>query len=574
VTLLWAEDNWGNVRRLPTAEERARPGGAGIYYHFDYVGGPRSYRWINVTPLPKVWEQMHLAWRLGADRVWVVNVGDLKPMEVPTEFFLTYAWNPAAWPASRLPDYLKLWATREFGAQSPDLVAEIADIVQTYARYNGRRKPEQLEPDTYSATNYREAERIVAYWRGLAARADKVKAKLAPAQRDAFFQLVEHPVRAAGTLGELYATVQANRIHAQQGRADTNALAARARDLFAEDAAISREYHALNGGKWKQLMAQTHIGYTSWRDPDTNIMPDVREIALPAAPALGVAVEGSEAAWPTSAALRLPPFEPFDKSTRYVDVFDRGAAPLAWRARADAPWIALSEAAGTTAGTQRIEVDVRWDQVPAGAQAGRVIVTGAGGQVATIEVPLRHAEQRATNVTGFVETGGAVAIEAEHYARAVAADGRSWLRVPGLGRTLSGMTTLPADAAAVSPAAAPRLEYDVYLFEPGKVAVQATLSPTLKFRPDAGLRYAVAIDDEAPQIVDIHADGTLRHWEKIVSDGVAQFTTAHAVKAAGRHTLKVWALDPGIVLQRLLIDAGGLKPSYLGPPESPNIGAN
>jgi hypothetical protein len=212
--------------------------------------------------------------------------------------------------------------------------------------------------------------------------------------------------------------------------------------------------------------------------------------------------------------------------------------------------------------------------VPVGAQAGHVIVTGPDGQAATIEVPLRHAAQRAAAVAGFVETGGAVAIEAEHYARAVAPDGRSWLRVPGLGRTLSGMTTLPADAAAVLPAAAPRLEYDVYLFEPGKVDVQATLSPTLKFRPDAGLRYAVAIDDEAPQIVDIHVDGSLPHWEKIVSDGVAQFTTTHAVKAAGRHTLKVWALDPGIVLQRLVIDAGGLKPSYLGPPESPNIGSN
>jgi hypothetical protein len=104
VMLLWCDDNWGNIRRLPTQEERKRAGGAGIYYHFDYVGGPRSYKWINVTPLPKVWEQMHLAWQYQANRMWIVNVGDLKPMEVPIEFFLTYAWNPAAWPAERLPD--------------------------------------------------------------------------------------------------------------------------------------------------------------------------------------------------------------------------------------------------------------------------------------------------------------------------------------------------------------------------------------------------------------------------------------------------------------------------------------
>jgi hypothetical protein len=333
-----------------------------------------------------------------------------------------------------------------------------------------------------------------------------------------------------------------------------------------------RAYHEINGGKWNHMMAQTHIGYTSWRDPATDIMPDVREIALPAAPALGVAVEGSDAAWPAAASLRLPPFEPFDKSARYIEVFDRGAAPLAWRARADQAWIVLGDAAGTTGKTQRITVGVRWDRVPAGATSGRVVVSGPDGQAAGIEVPLRHADQRDARVAGFVETGGTVAIEAEHYSRALAPDGRTWLRVPGLGRTLSGMTTLPVDAAPLAPADGMRLEYDVYLFEPGKVNVQATLAPTLKFRPGAGLRYAVAIDDEAPRIVDVHADESLTRWEKIVSDGVAQFTTAHEVQPAGRHTLKFWALDPGLVLQRVVIDAGGLKPSYLGPQESPRVG--
>jgi hypothetical protein len=569
VTLLWCDDNWGNIRRLPTPDERKRSGGAGIYYHFDYVGGPRSYKWINVTPLPKVWEQMHLAWRLGADRLWVVNVGDLKPMEVPTEFFLTYAWNPNAWPAARLPDYLKLWAAREFGAGVQTATTdEIADLVATYTRYNGRRKPEQLEPDTYSAFNYRETERIVADWRDLAARAARVKAQLAPAQHDAFFQLVEHPIRASGTLGELYATVQANRIHAAQGRADTNALAAQARALFAQDADLAKAYHAINGGKWNHMMDQTHIGYTSWHDPATNVMPDVREIAVPAAPALGVAVEGSEAAWPAAASLRLPAFEPFDRTPRTIEVFDRGAAPVAWTARADQPWVVLSQTSGSTDKTQRIAVDVRWEGVPPGATAAHVLVGGPDGRTATVEVPLRHAAQRDTQVHGFVETGGTVAIEAEHHTRAFAPKGREWLRVPGLGRTLSGMTTLPVDAAPATPADGMRLEYDVWLFEPGKVNVQATLAPTLKFRPGAGFRYAVSIDDGAPQVVDVHADASLKYWEKIVSDGVAQFSTPLEVKGAGRHTLKFWALDPGLVLQRLVIDSGGLKPSYLGPRES------
>uniref|UniRef100_UPI001558BC07 glycosyl hydrolase 115 family protein n=1 Tax=Bowmanella denitrificans TaxID=366582 RepID=UPI001558BC07 len=136
VTLLWADDNFGNIRRLPTAEERKRSGGAGVYYHFDYVGGPRSYRWINTVPIAKIWEQMHLAWQYQADRIWIVNVGDLKPMELPTDFFLRMAWNPTAFTAATQAAFSKQWASQQFG---PEYAADIARILDGYTRHNGRR---------------------------------------------------------------------------------------------------------------------------------------------------------------------------------------------------------------------------------------------------------------------------------------------------------------------------------------------------------------------------------------------------------------------------------------------------
>ena len=572
VTLLWCDDNWGNVRRLPTPEERTRPGGAGIYYHFDYVGGPRSYKWTNVTQLSKVWEQMHLAWRHGADRLWIVNVGDLKPMEVPTEFFLDYAWNPAALPAERLPDWLHAWAAREFG---PEHAGEIAALVDGYTRFNARRKPEQLEPGTFSVEHYREAERVSADWQSLADRARRLAPQIPAERRDAYFELVQYPVEAANVVNQLYLTVQRNRLHAAQGRADTNALAARARALFAEDAALARRYEAAAGGKWTHMMSQTHIGYTGWRDPPENVMPAVREVAVPAAASLGVAVEGSAAAWPRAAAPTLPAFEPLAPGARFIDVFNRGRAPLAFKVRTDQPWVRLSARAGTVGeASQRIDVDVDWDRVPPGATQARILVDGADGKQARVTLLLQHTDSRRADLhgfTGFVESGGVVAIEAEHTARALAPAGRAWLRVPGLGATLSGMTTLPSEAAPVALGDAMRLEYDVYLVEPGAVKVEATLSPTLKFRPGAGLRYAVSFDDAAPVVVDAHADGSQKHWETIVSDGVARFTSNHVLAAPGRHVLKFWALDPGLVLQRIVVDAGGLQPSYLGPPESPRL---
>jgi hypothetical protein len=150
VTLLWCDDNWGNLRRLPTAEERKRSGGAGVYYHFDYVGGPRSYKWLNTVPITKIWEQMNLAHQHGADRIWIVNVGDLKPMEFPIEFFLDFAREPQRWPKKKLKEYTRSWAQREFG---PTYATDIADIVDKYTKYNGRRKPELLAANTFSLVN-------------------------------------------------------------------------------------------------------------------------------------------------------------------------------------------------------------------------------------------------------------------------------------------------------------------------------------------------------------------------------------------------------------------------------------
>ncbi|KQQ45145.1 glycosyl hydrolase [Duganella sp. Leaf126] len=567
VTLLWADDNWGNIRRLPTAEERKRSGGAGVYYHFDYVGGPRSYKWLNVTPLPKIWEQMHLAWQYQADRIWIVNVGDLKPMEVPIEFFLTYAWNPAAWPAARLPDYLKLWATREFGPEHADA---IADIVASYARYNGRRKPEQLAPDTYNLVNYDESERVVAEFRAIADRAEKIAAQLPAAQRDAFFQLVQYPAQASAVVTELYATAGRNRLHAVQGRTSTNDLALRARSLFAQDAELMRRYHQeISGGKWNHMMSQTHLGYTYWNQPPRNVMPAVSEVQAPVAADMGVAVQGSAQAWPgpDSDKLALPPLDEYTGAPAYLEVFNRGQQPFDYRITASAPWIEIDQPDGRVERDRRVYIKVRWDQVPRGADRAVLTVQGPNRAKVAIQAPLRRLLPGVT-AGDYVETGGVVSVEAADYSRAVAPAGRQWLTIPGHGRTQSGVTALPVVA---TPEQSPsmRLEYAVHLQTAGPVVVHATLAPTQKFQPGAGLRYAVSFDDEAPQLVNMHADQSERAWEKSVSDGATVMSSRHTIARPGHHTLKFWAIDAGVVLQKIVVDTGGMKDSYLGPPESP-----
>jgi len=222
VTLLWSDDNWGNIRRLPTAKERERSGGAGVYYHFDYVGGPRSYRRINTIPIAKIWEQMNLAYQYNARKIWITNVGDLKPMELPTDFFLKMAWDPTQFSANSLSDYLVSWATQQFGEQ---YALQIAKLIQGYTRHNGRRKPELLAPDTYSQLAYNEAQRISDELSNLSNTAEEIAKKLGERYQDAFFQLVLHPIQASRNVYELNNSLAKNYLYAQQQRVSTNECA-------------------------------------------------------------------------------------------------------------------------------------------------------------------------------------------------------------------------------------------------------------------------------------------------------------------------------------------------------------
>jgi hypothetical protein len=463
VTLLLCDDNWGNLRKLPKLSDKPRAGGYGIYYHFDYVGDPRNYKWLNTNPLPRVWEQMHLAHEYGANQIWVVNVGDLKPMELPISFFLDYAWRPEAIGAGDVAAYTRRWAAQQFGDK---YATDIADILAKYAKYNSRRKPELLDASTYSLATGEWAQ-VVSDYNALLARAEAIGQKLPAADRNAYFELVLHPVLACANLNELYYTVAQNREAAKTNQPTTNALATKAKALFEKDTEIKKRYHALAGGKWNHMMDQTHIGYTYWQQPEADKMPDV--VTLPAG------------ATPTPA----PP----------------SPVPTA--------------------------------------------------------------------------LGNYTAIEAEHYTQAVDASPIAWQRLPDLGRTLGAVTTFPVTAPPTEApgGSSPHIEYRISLAQAGPVVVSAYLAPTLDFTNTTGLRYAVSIDDEAPQLINLHTGLTLdtsnRPWQQAVAQNIIVKTSEHRVAAAGPHVVKFWRVDPGVVLEKLVVSQGAVPATYLGPPAGP-----
>ena len=197
----------------------------------------------------------------------------------------------------------------------------IGEIVTSYSQLAARRKPELLGPETYSLVHFDEVDRVAREWGLLQGRAETIEAALPREYRDAYFQLVLHPIQAFGNLHALYRAVALNRLYAAQGRAGTNALAEEARLLFARDREIRRRYEEQTaGGRWAHMMSQTHIGYTGWQQPEQDVMPEVRTIDLPERAAMGVALEGERRQLPGERDAGAPPrlrhFQPATASDR------------------------------------------------------------------------------------------------------------------------------------------------------------------------------------------------------------------------------------------------------------------
>ena len=287
VTVLLCDDNWGNVRRLPTAEEQKRKGGWGLYYHVDYVGAPRNTKWINVTPIQNMWEQLQLAYNGGIRQLWILNVGDLKPMEYPIQLFMDMAWNPTKYTvdcsASPLGSSKNLLDhTRDFCAESfgCDQACEAASILNLVSKYNGRITAEMLDAKTYTTDEFAQ---VVAEYQALEARALRQFITLKPECRDAYRQLILFPVQAMGNIYEMYYAQAMNLELAAAGDPDANSWAERCRQAFKRDSLLCLQYNKeIADGKWDGMMIQKHISYKDWNDwYPADVCPDLIAVDTP-----------------------------------------------------------------------------------------------------------------------------------------------------------------------------------------------------------------------------------------------------------------------------------------------------
>ena len=263
VTLLLCDDNWGNVRRVPNAKERKHKGGWGLYYHVDYVGAPRNSKMLNVTPVQNPWEQLTLAYENGIDRLWILNVGDLKPMEYPISQFMDMAWNPRKYDVNNITRHTRDWCAQQFGESQADEAARILNLI---CKYNGRCTPEMLDKNTYSLENG-EWQEVVNQYLQLEADALRQYNCLPASYHDAYRQIILFPIEMMSNLHQMYFAQAQNHALYKQGNPKANVWADECERLFKRDSLICDYYnHKMAGGKWNGMMTQKHIGYKSWND--------------------------------------------------------------------------------------------------------------------------------------------------------------------------------------------------------------------------------------------------------------------------------------------------------------------
>lgn len=263
VTLLLCDDNWGNVRRVPNAKERKHKGGWGLYYHVDYVGAPRNSKMLNVTPVQNPWEQLTLAYENGIDRLWILNVGDLKPMEYPISQFMDIAWNPHKYAVNQITNHTRDWCAQQFGEKQADEAARLLNLI---CKYNGRCTPEMLDKNTYSLENG-EWQEVVNQYLKIEADALRQYNSLPAAYHDAYRQIILFPIEVMSNLHQMYFAQAMNNQLYEQGNPKANIWADECENHFKRDSLICDEYnHKMAGGKWNGMMTQKHIGYTSWND--------------------------------------------------------------------------------------------------------------------------------------------------------------------------------------------------------------------------------------------------------------------------------------------------------------------
>ncbi|CAM3906081.1 glycosyl hydrolase 115 family protein [Cohnella lubricantis] len=591
VILMLCDDNHGNLRTLPTEEMRAHKGGYGMYYHFDYHGGPISYEWVNSSYLPKIWEQMSMAYDFGVRELWMVNVGDICTQEFPLAYFLDLAYDFEQWGTSainRTQEYTHQWVERQFkGVCEEADLSKIHRILDGYTKIAHNRRPEAMNADVYHPVHYGESDRLLAEIETLMADADELYGKIDEAAMPGFFSLVYYPAMANLNLQKMQLLAGKNQVAARLNLMEANRLSEQIRACLERDRELVDEYHTLGGGKWYGMGLSEHIGFTNWNEDECR-NPILMQVMPARKPRLMVSVDGTDqrsegSRWHVHR-LQMRDFRRPDVTEASFTIWSISDLEAPYEINCEAPWLSCSSYKGVLDGVSQAaeKIRVRIDRSQMGEETEATITVKVPGGVVTIAVDAELPDLSGLPERTFVDVDGYVAIEAEHFCakydveRPDAAAG--FQVIDGYGKTLSAVKVFPTTRYFTAGEDAPYLEYQFVVPKAGAYEVELYMQPSNPVTTDNTIYYGLQANDRPIEVRNAVpmgqsvGDSNLA-WAAGVLNNVRR-QSSEIVCHVGLNKVRVYAVSPGFVLEKLVIYPAGKKPpeSYLGPAESYYVG--
>lgn len=578
VTFMLCEDNFGNMRTLPTEDIRDRKGGWGMYYHFDYHGDPVSYEWVNSTHLAKVWEQMSQAYEFGIRDIWIVNVGDLKPQELPLSYFLDLAYDFEKW-GTKAPnattEYMRQWIAAQFGAVfTAEEQERIYEILEGYTRLNSIRKPECLDSLTYHPTHYGESDWAFFEAEKIMKNADELqsllKERLQGRNKEAyasFYELVYYPAAASMNLLFMQLYAGKNALYAKQGRVEANIFANQIKECIEKDRRLQEKYHSVADGKWDGIMLSEHIGFVNWNDEECRY--PIRQYIEPAnKPRMIVSLANSMeytmgGDW-TRKTLSLKEFMNPACKQAVIDISNGSSMEFDYTVSCDADWLRLSQEEGTVDITESLIVMLDRERMQSLKEKELKAVLTIKTEFARvmIEVYARNFTEEELAACHYVPIEGAactgLAVEAHDYDEKKDSDNGSFIVLKPYGKYVSGVKAFPVTKEFIPGKDAPALSYKIWLPKAGNYQITLLSAPSNPVDTRNQLRVGFQWNQEEIELLDsvseaYHGgDRSCAEWSQGVLDNIHSLAiTKKGTK--GENKITIYACDSGFVLERILV---------------------
>lgn len=590
VILLLSDDNYGNLRAIPHSNDKPHPGGYGIYYHFDYHGAPYSYEWLNSTNLSKAWEQLTTAYESGIQKMWIVNVGDVKGNEYPLSYFLDLAYDYEKWGISNLnsaSEYTTQWVDKQFNnAASKEQKKQIANVLEGYVQWSSVRIPESLNPEVFK-NNYFEYEKTFKAVSDIMFKAETLHKELPKQCLSAYESMIYFPVMAL--LNSLMINLEAgmNHAHANRGTFVANQYAVSVQEKIKLDQHYVKEFHSLFDGKWNHMMESAHMGFRSWDDNDWTY-PTISYVTPISYPKIAVSFRGDNNYnlghhWQDGAPIRNSEMMRPDVDEITLDIDSRGNVDFDFQILCDKSWLSLSQVYGKSHLIDQPRISI-------GIKCSRSSIVGNEIAQLTINFAFENGEKKQAfvNVEAsgsnpdfypgvFVETQNYICIHAEHYSAKRDIEGMGWQVVPRLGRTDGAIKSFPVLKNWEHEDNRPFVQYSFALNKTQMYVISFYLSPRNPSVKGGTMKGCFNINENVPQLFDVveknyYAEWFCEEWSYGVTNNI-RIVNVEAYLKEGLNGLNFYALDSNVILEKIVIYQKDvpIRPTHLAPPESYRI---